>query len=386
MKKLPLILPFIILLCFIFGCKKQEQVERIMEDGVEVVVNHVEPYKLRGEPGNLILEKVLSIDTERDDIANLGLTEIGAFDVDSEGNIFVVCPKAKDNMIFKFDSKGNYVHSFFRRGQGPDEMPYPPLTIFITNQDEITVTDATKKKLLFFNNGGILIDAIPINVQARIVDAIPMKNGNYLCLRLVQDPSPDYLIQYILGLYDSEFKKLKDLDKLSEPNYLQGKKRQGVFTFCYSIARDKIFVGNDSRGYEIWVFDLDGRLLRKISKKYEKMPIPREFKEEKIKSLNEQSRKMTIFPESFPPFQSFFTDDMGGLYVKTQKNGEDYGEYVYDIFNAEGIFFGRKSLRTFYDYMNEIYLWATVKQNHLYCKNEKESGFKELLVYKMSWE
>lgn len=55
-----------------------------MEEGVEVVVNHVEPYKLKGEPGNLILLKVLSIDTERDDIAESGLTDIGAFDVDSE--------------------------------------------------------------------------------------------------------------------------------------------------------------------------------------------------------------------------------------------------------------------------------------------------------------
>ncbi len=58
MKKLSMVLPLALILCFMVGCQRQEQVERFMEDGVEVIVNHLEPYKLRGEPSNLILEKV----------------------------------------------------------------------------------------------------------------------------------------------------------------------------------------------------------------------------------------------------------------------------------------------------------------------------------------
>jgi hypothetical protein len=387
MKKLFMILPLVILLCFAFSCQKQEQVERFMEDGIEVVVNHMEPYKLRGEPSNLILEKVFSIDTERDDIAAIGLTDIGAFDVDSEGNIYMVSPTEKENMIFKFDSDGNYVNSFCRIGQGPGELQNQPFYLYITSQDEITVTNAMKKKLLIFTNDGNLIDETPITIKdTPIQDVIPLKNGNYLCFKLINDPSSDYLFQYIFGLHDSDFKRIKDLDEFKFPNFLKGKKNQGIWTISYTITGDKIFVGNDNRGYEIWVFDLDGNLQRKIRKKYEKIPIPREFIEEKMKALPEPIRKMTTFPGSFPPFQSFFTDDMGGLYVMTYEKGEDSNKYVIDVFNADGIFVGRKSLRVFYDYMYESYLWATVKQNYLYCKNEKDSGFKELVVYKMSWE
>ena len=91
------------------------------------------------------------------------------------------------------------------------------------------------------------------------------------------------------------------------------------------------------------------------------------------------------FPEVFHPIQSLFTDEMGRLYVMTYEKGEDSGEYIFDIFNADGIFIGRKSLRAFNDYY-EGYLWVKGKQNHLYCGNEKESGYKELVVYKMIWE
>jgi hypothetical protein len=358
-----------------------------MEDGVEVVVNHLEPYKLRGEPTNLILEKVFSIDTERDDIAELGLTDIGAFDVDSQGNIYLVNPKAGENIIFKFDKDGNFIRSFCRKGQGPGEMQRPPAYLRITSQDEITITNPLNGKLLIFNNSGNLIDETHITIMVyEIQEAIPLKNGNYLFLRMVQDFSSDFIFHYILGVHDSDFKGINELDETKFPNFSKGKKNQGIWTFCYSITGDKIFVGNDSRGYEIWVFDLDGNLQRKIRKEYEKIPIPRKFIEERMKGLPELVRKMTTFLESFPPFQSFFTDDMGRLYVMTYEKGENSGEYVFDIFNEEGLFVGRKSLRASYDYIYEDYLLATGKQNHLYCRVEKESGFKELVVYKMSWE
>ncbi len=47
MKKLQMILPLVFLLCFTFGCTRQDKVERIVEDGIEVVINHLEPYKIK---------------------------------------------------------------------------------------------------------------------------------------------------------------------------------------------------------------------------------------------------------------------------------------------------------------------------------------------------
>jgi len=250
MKKTLMVISLVVLFCLTFGCQKQVQVERFMEDGVEVVVNHVEPYKLRGEPSNLILEKVLSIDTERDDIVEIGLTDIGAFDVDSEGNIYIVSPEAKENFIFKFDREGNYVNSFFRRRQGFGEIQ-KPRTLKITSQDEITITNIMKHTLLVFNNSGNLIDETPITIETLLInEVIPLKNGNYFCMRIIVDPSAsaDYSFHFILGLHDSDFKNINDLDEYKLPDFLKGKKALQKIRYLL-----EMIIGVMKFGYLIWM-------------------------------------------------------------------------------------------------------------------------------------
>ena len=77
MRKLIYLLSILsILLC----CQpKQDKVERYMEDGVEVIANHLEPYKIKGEPGSLHLEEEFIIDFEGDDIAEIGMVNIAGF-------------------------------------------------------------------------------------------------------------------------------------------------------------------------------------------------------------------------------------------------------------------------------------------------------------------
>ena len=82
----------------------QEKVEKVVEDGVEVVINHLEPYRIKGQPEALLLEKEFSIDTEDDSISGLGLTDIMAINVDPNGNIYLWNSyMTKENLVFKFD-------------------------------------------------------------------------------------------------------------------------------------------------------------------------------------------------------------------------------------------------------------------------------------------
>jgi len=122
------IISFISLLFFIFtfyflsaSCKPEKtRIEKIMEDGVEVVVNHLEPYKIKGEPNELSLVHAFTMDMEDPSILNLGLTDIWIFDVDSQGNIFIFQSTNKDSaLVFKFDPNGNFLMSFGRMGQEP---------------------------------------------------------------------------------------------------------------------------------------------------------------------------------------------------------------------------------------------------------------------------
>jgi hypothetical protein len=94
-------------------------------------------------------------------------------------------------------------------------------------------------------------------------------------------------------------------------------------------------------------------------------------------------RNKIYFPDAMPPFHALFADDEGRLYVMTYEQGENPDEFMYDIFNPDGICIGRKSLKVHHD---ESGVNAKIKNGRLFCLNEKESGYKELIVSKVIWE
>lgn len=198
---------YLTLILFIFlSCgPKQQEVERYIEDGVEVIVNHLEPYKIKGEPSTLHLEEEFTIDTEKDDIAEIGLWETYGFDIDSEGNIYFVDIKNTDNVIFKFNRDGDFVKSFGRRGQGPGEIQRS-LIPTINSRDEITLTDSMRR-FLVFNKDGELVKDTTLNFRA--LRLIPLENGNYLILKQIMEQNSDYIPQLPLELSNSKFEKNK---------------------------------------------------------------------------------------------------------------------------------------------------------------------------------
>lgn len=387
MKKL-IFLIFLVSL-FLYCGPKQEKVERYTEDGVEVVINHLEPYEIKGEPSTFILDEEFTIDTERDDIAELGLTDIGVyFDADSNGNIYLASHKNTEGIIFKFDRYGNFIRSFVRKGQGPGELQAhtsQSLCLNVDHKDHIAVSDFGNK-ISKFGSEGNLIGEVKLN--SNIIYAIPLENGNYLTYIRVMDPSAEFINQNPLSLYNNKFEEIKQLDLQKIPNPIIGKRLKGTYhILSWSVSRGRIFTGFQERGYEIYVYDLEGNLLQKIKKEYKPVPVPEEHKKKIMKDFKapifDDIRNKIYFPHSMPPYQSFFTDDEGRLLVMTYEKGKNPGEYIYDIFNPDGIFISSKSLRVFND---ESGVYAKIKNGRFYCLNEKDSGYKELVVYRMKWE
>lgn len=62
------------------------------------------------------------------------------------------------------------------------------------------------------------------------------------------------------------------------------------------------------------------------------------------------------------------------------------GEYMYDIFNSEGLFISRTSLGNLTGMSQWNLQYAKARNKRLYCIKEKEKGYKELVVYKMIWD
>jgi hypothetical protein len=358
-----------------------------MEDGVEIVRNPQEPVKVRGEPCDFDLEPLFSIDTEEEEIAGLGLTDIrGSFDIDAEGGIYLHSPEGQDEVFFKFDSSGSFVSTFGRVGQGPGEIQRGMPSLVVSPLGEVVVTDLRNKKIVFFDAAGEFLREIAFTDE--VMSAEPLGNGNLLLWKRVLDPTSDHLIQNPLVISDGDLNELEVLDRQYVPNPMQGERLKGTYhVFSWALAGNRIFSGFQERGYEIPVFDLDGKLVQKIMKDYKPVPVPEEHKEGFMEAFSnpifDDIRGKIYFPDSMPAFHAIFADDRGRLFVMTYEKGEAQGEYIYDIFDDGGVFIGRKAMRILFD---ENGIYARVRNGRLYCLREKESGYKELVVYAMNWK
>ena len=325
------------------------------------------------------------IDLERDDIAKIGLLEIHDFAVDLTGNIYFSDSHSKENMIFKFDGEGNYVKSVCPKGQGPGELPNAPMMMF-TEDDELVAYSGMK--LLIFKPDASLVREVKTNVRYSS-RATYLDNGNYL-MGITKYPQEESgKTAHITMLYDSQFNEIKELDRI-ELFPMVAQRIKGIsHSIVAEVSIGKIFTGSQQRDYEIYVYDFTGNLIKKIRKDYIKVPTSEEYKERFLSmfkgnpALYEAAKKKIYFPSSLPPFHYFLVDEKGRLYVMTYERGINAGEYMFDIFNPEGVFVGRMSLKDFssFDGLN-----GKIKNDHFYCIGEKESGYKEFVVYKMNWE
>ena len=155
--------------------------------------------------------------------------------------------------------------------------------------------------------------------------------------------------------------------------------------FLWIVTPRNVYFGNEEQGYGIRMYDLEGNLVRKIKKEYRKIRISEEYIEEQTEGMSEALKLRTYFPEHFPPFQCAFPDDNERLYVITNEKGNNPGEYMCDIFTPAGIFITRASLAGVTE-TGLILLPPVARNDRLYFIQEKESGYRELVVYKMKWE
>jgi len=368
------------------ACRSKEmQVQKTVdENGVEVVLNGLEPLRLRGGPASLEFVEEMTLDTEKDEVASTGLADVGAFGVDSIGNIYFASLKAGDQTILKFDRQGRHIASFGRKGQGPGEIQSIS-ALLVSESDEVSITDGGNNRLTIFDSGGRWLRDVPMTTS--FIAAIPLPNGRYFLWDRTPSEKPGVLLELPMILAGPELKTIRILDTGIIENPMDGEELRGTYHLqSWSVSSDKIFTGHQDRGYDIFVYDLEGRPVRKIRKEYKPVPVPEAHKKEFLAQFESPQFRDIIrkvyFPDGMPPFIGFTSDENGRLYVMTYESGAEPGEFVFDIFNSEGVLMLRKPIRVFQNFMGTF---VRVRNGRFYCLQEKESGFKELKVFRMTW-
>ena len=378
----------------IIGCTKQEQAQRIMEDGVEIVLNRTEPYRTGGTSCRISLEEELVIDFERDELAALGIADF--LDVDSEGNLYCWCSHGQEGQIVKLNKFGKSEICFGRQGQGPGELQ-EPIHLWINDLDQIVISDYRRKICLFDNNGGLVKE---VKLDPMFEATTLLDNGNIITRKIIRNPE-EGTTEFPIILFGAKLEETRMLQAGKRaPSLSLAKKIDPLeiyyYNYFWKISNGLIYVGNYRGDYELLIYDLDGGLVRKIRKEYNPVPVPAVLKKTILgrfeKNPMNDELKLTekvYFPQYYPPYQSFFVDEENRLYVMTFEKGEGPKEFIYDIFDSDGVFIERTILdNCVYWPESNIHIPGTVvaKNNRIYSVREKENGYKELVVYKMRWE
>lgn len=351
----------------------QDAIERTMEDGVEVVLSHAIPDRA-GQEGLFSLDEIFRIDSETE-------TRIGdvlGFEVSSKGDIFVLRQNAGGGeFLFKFDGTGRFLKSFARKGQGPGELQNPR-HLTMGKNDRLLISDTGR--VFEYDAEGMFLLAYPLDSVVRVTSG----PGDSLIGQRVEQlfRGDKQTMTWSADLLDSRFIKLRRLDSLTAEIGLTNLRFPEPL-LCWSASKDRIFVANEDRGYDIHVYDQGGILRRRIKKEYAAVPISDAFRARTLKPLPEPMRKAVNFPESHTPFQSLAAADDGKLFVATFEAGDRPGEYIFDIFDKDGGLMGRKSLPAV---VWEGHIWAKILSGRLYSLREKPNGFKEIIVSSILWK
>jgi hypothetical protein len=269
------------------------------------------------------------------------------------------------------NNEGSLIDKFGSEGQGPGEYQ-SPMELVISKQDEIFLTD--RGKVVVLSNTGQFIKEFRIDTDYQKI--LPLDEDKYLVIavKLKEDLSQSFQVI----LCSSGLEELKILDSSKIESFKKATKVNIIPTLVYwEKSNNYIYTGNTDE-YEIRVFDFNGELLRNIRKEHVAIPLSekdREEYEQRLQKFPPEIRESFFIPDTFPPFKDIVALSDKWLFIQTYEETND-GSSLYDIFNTEGKFVGRMGLEGYQ---------AKFKGDRVYCLKQKESGYKELVVYRVIW-
>jgi hypothetical protein len=345
-------------------------------DKVKVIQNKEKPQPPKGVHSRVSfdLESVIG----KSDDPDKSFSEVSSFVVDDSGTIYAL--DFKDRKIKVFDNAGHFVRSFGEHGQGPGELDMPA-GIHLTPDNKLIIEDATARKLVYFTLEGTYIKHISLVDRMALVSLLMDHEGNFMGREMTVEGEKLF---FEIKKLNPELKSLFPLDKIefAIPVPGSGNKINLMDMFsAYQFDSSGNIYYSRNRDYEIKVYTPEGEHFKSIKKDYE----PQKVTEKDIEEILERFpnigavnvREMFEFPKTFPPFQSFTLDEDGRIFVRTWEKGKNKGEYVYDVFDTEGVY-----IASFPSKM-DIRVW---KNGKAYSYEEDEEGFKIIKKYGVRWE
>jgi hypothetical protein len=362
-------------LLLLFGISGQIQAQKIKAvGGVEVVENPETPKTPKGIPTQLILEEDFKIgDSE---VEEEMIAQVTYFAVDENESIYALDWKA--NNIKVFDKNGKFVRTIAKQGQGPGEINYPS-GLLITPENELLVEDAGNRRLAYFTLEGEFLRNVSVVDKTSLTNLVMDNKGNYLARQFVIEEKEMF---FEVRKFDKDLNNLFTIESIPFSFRDPQKDKMNPFDFIqiyFFDSEGQIYYGNPKE-YEIQIFSPEGKLKKKITKKYRAEKVTEEDIEkimDRIPDMGFGVRNMMEFPKEFPAYEAYTLDEEGRLIVRTYDKADEEDNVYLDIFDAEGRYIARFSSKV------NPRIW---KNGKMYAFEETDEGFFVIKRYSVSWQ
>jgi len=340
-------------------------------DGITIVRNPIEPIY---EQGVFTIEEELTIG-ERYGSEKSMFSQIIDVGVDDDENIYIL--DFIESHIKVFNKDGEYKTTIGKIGQGPGEIQRP-VNLVITPEKEILINDRGARFLHYFTLSGEYLRSVR---QTKLLSLIRPKvdSQNNIVARIIVEDKEGFW-SFVLGNFNFNLKKIFTI--YTNEYELSPQTIHFFMADCFwEIFDDDSIIWGFSDKYEFEVLDKTGHTTRRIIKDYIPVEITKEEKEKHIKdSYGEKGIPpgITVSWDRYHNAFRFMTiDDSGKIYVQTYEKTTDESGYCYDVFDCEGKYIAKISLKS----RPEV-----LKKGKLYTVEEDEDGYHYLKRYKVTWK
>ena len=266
-----------------------------------------------------------------------------------------------------------FLKKFGKKGEGPKEfMLYPGHGVDIEILEDKLMINSLGK-ISFFKKDGSYINETRTGKRG----SLKYINGKFIGHGFETKGQINY---YNLRLFNSKFKKVKDLIEWRSPVQDVNFEIDLAPEYAgYHVINKRIYAVPDSE-FKIEVFDENGTKINKITYPYSRIKIDESYKETVLNFFKTDKRwkkqfalikKAAKFKMYFPAIKMLLIDNKG-IYVQTYKKDKDKTEFI--LFDLNGKFM-KKVFVPFVDSMGiNIVPRHTIRDGKLYQLVENEES------------
>ncbi len=380
----------LLLLSVACGQKSESGFSVETKDGIEYAHNSKTPLN---QDATVIFEEDLSIEPV-DEKGNIRIYTPTRFAVDESGQIFIC--DYRDSSVKVFDNQGQFVRTIGRKGSGPGEFENVGRVYCLPDGKLMMVDFGLRRGSLFSKDG-------------RFISSHKFLRSGYNMFFFTEsfyvreesiveaDKTPKgYKTILFIKAYDYKGEEIFSYGEFQESQSALVDEGGRKFTYTRPYDVESVLAGDQknkhlyhclSDQYLIEVFDNEGRLIRKIDRPYNRMPVTELDKKRYLEGFRASSErdlalieKNAEMPKLKPVCKRMLVDDEGRLWVELNEKKEENSLTLtaYDIFGEDG------------QYLYKI--WSEIspelfRNGRMYTmERNEETGDRILKRYRMIWK